>query len=65
MWDDNSIYLNIETGEAFTVDLSHELVEKLNSGKFNQGSAVLKVKYHNPPELIFQHLPVKERVIKN
>ena len=32
---------------------------------FNQDgdeSAMLTVEYYNPPDLIFQHLPVKEKV---
>ena len=32
-----------------------------NSGKFNQGSAILKIKYYNPRNSIVQHLTVKER----
>ena len=35
-------------------------VEKINSSKFNQGSAILKIKNYNPPDIIFRHLPVKE-----
>ena len=38
-----------------------ELVEKFNSGNFNQVSAKLKNKFQNPNSLIVQHLPVKER----
>ena len=35
-----------------------------NSGKWNQlnRSAFLTVKYHNPDNLIFQHLPIKEKI---
>ena len=35
-----------------------------NSGKWNQlnRSALLTVKYHNPENLIFQHLPIKEKI---
>ena len=35
-----------------------------NSGKWNElnRSAFLTIKYHNPENLIFQHLPVKEEV---
>ena len=39
-----------------------ELVEKFNTVNFNQGSAILKIKYYNLRDLIVQHLPVKERV---
>ena len=35
-----------------------------NSGKWNQlnRSGFLTIKYHNPDNLFFQHLPVKEKV---
>ena len=64
MWDENSFYPRIETGYAFTRDTNEELVEKLNTSIFTQGSAILKSKYYNPKNLIVQHLPVKERVKK-
>ena len=41
--------------------MNDELVEKSNSGNFNQGSAILKSKYYKHENLIVQHLPVKER----
>ena len=61
LWDENSIYPRIETGYVFTGDMNDELVEKFNTGNFNQGSAILKIKYYNPRDPIVQHLPVKER----
>ena len=61
MWDENSIYSRIETGYAFTRDMNDELIEKFNNQTFTQGSAILKIKYYNPKNLIVQHLPVKER----
>ena len=61
MWDEKTIYPRIETGYAHTEDLNDELVSKFNNGKFNQGSAILKIKYYNPKNLIVQHLPVKEK----
>ena len=42
-------------------------LEAFNNKTFNgdgDESAILKLKYYNPPNLIFQHLPVKEKVIK-
>ena len=60
MWDEKSIYPRIETGYAYTRDRNDELVEKINTGNFTQGSAILKIKYYNPKNLIVQHLPVKE-----
>ena len=64
MWGENSIYPRIETGYAFTKDINDELVEKFNIQTFTQGSAILKVKYYNPKNLIVQHFPVKEKVKK-
>ena len=61
MGDKNSIYPKIETGYAFTPDMNDELVEKFNTQIFTQGSAILKIKYYNPKDLIVQHLPVKEK----
>ena len=60
MWDEKSIYPRIETGYAYTPDMNDELVNKFNTGNFNQGSAILKIKYYNPKNLIVQHLPFKE-----
>ena len=59
MWDENSIYPRIETGYAYTRDMNDELVEKDDTGIFNQRSAILKIKYYNPKNLIVQHLPIK------
>ena len=61
IWDEKSIYPRIETGYAFTRDMNDEHVEKHNNANFNQGSAILKIKYYNPRDLIVQHLPVKEK----
>ena len=61
MWDENSIYPRIETGYAYTRDMDDELVNKFNTGNFNQGSAILKLKYYNRKDLIVQHLAVKEK----
>ena len=61
MWDEKSIYLRIETGYANTKDMNDDFVEKINIGNFNQGSAILKIKYYNPKDLIVQYLPVRER----
>ena len=61
MWDEKSIYPRIETGYPNTRDMNNELVEKFNNQTFTQGSAILKIKYYNPRDLIVQHLPVKER----
>ena len=64
MRDSKSIYPRIETGYAFKKDMNDELVEKFDNQSFTQGSAISKVKYYNPKNLIVQHLPVKEKVGK-
>ena len=61
MWDEKSIYPRIETGYAYTRDMNDELVEKFNNQTFTQGSAILKIKYYNPKNLLVRHLPVKEK----
>ena len=65
MWDENSNYPKIETGFAFKPHMNKTYVEAFNNKTFNgdgDESAMLTIKYHNPPDLIFQHLPVKEKV---
>ena len=64
MSDHMSIYPKIETGYAFTQDMNDELVKKFNEGNFTQRSAILKVRYYNPKNLIVEHLPLKERLKK-
>ena len=61
MWDEKSIYRRIETGYAFTKHMNDELVEKFKNQTFTQVSAILKIKYYNPKNLIVQHIPVKEK----
>ena len=67
MWDKNSVYPKIETGFAFKPHMNKTYVEAFNNQTFNEDgdeSAILTTKYYNPPDLIFQHLPVKEKVKK-
>ena len=67
MWDQNSVYPKIETGFAFKPYMNDIYVEAFNNQTFNEDgdeSAILTIKYYNPPDLIFQHLPVKEKVKK-
>ena len=45
--------------------MNEELVEKFNNQTFTQTSAILKIKYYNPKNLIVQHLPVQEKEKKN
>ena len=65
MSDTGTIYPKIETGYAYTVDMNDELGKNLNEGNFTKGSAILKIKFFNPKNLIVQHLPLKEQVEKN
>ena len=65
MWDKNSVYHKVETGLAFKPSMNKTYVDAFNDQTFNQDgdeSAFLRIKYYNPPNLIFQHLPVKEKV---
>ena len=61
MWDEKSIYPRIETGYAYTRDMNNSLVEMFNNQTFTEGSAILKIKYYNPKNLIVQHIPIKEK----
>ena len=66
MWDQNSVYPKIKNGFAFKTHMNNVYVEAFNNQTFNQDGdefAILRIKYYNPPNLIFQHLPVKE--VKN
>ena len=62
MWDPKSIHPKIQTGYAYVNDMNDDPVENFSNGKFNQGCAILKMKYFNPKSLIVQHLPIKENV---
>ena len=67
MWDEKSVYPKIETGFAFKPHMNDVYVEAFNNQTFNEDgdeSAILRIKYYNPRDLIFQHLPVKEKVKK-
>ena len=63
MWDEKLVYPKIETGFAFKPHMNNVYVEAFNNQTFNQDgdeSAVLRIKYYNLRDLIFQHLPVKK-----
>ena len=67
MWDQNSVYPKLETGFAFKPDMNDVYLEAFNNQSFNHDgneSAILRIKFYNAPNLIFQHLPVKEKVKK-
>ena len=62
--DKNSTWPKIETAYPFKKHKNHSICTLFNTGRWNElnKSASLTVKYHNPENLIFQHLPVKEKV---
>ena len=67
MWDIILVYPKKETGFAFEPHLNNAYVEALNNQTFNQDgdeSAILRIKFFSPLNLIFQHLPFKEKVKK-
>ena len=67
MLDENSVYPKIESGFVFKPDMNDVYVEAFNNQTFNQGgdeSALIRIKYLNPQNPIFNHLPVKEKVKK-
>ena len=65
MWDKTSVFPKIESGFAFKPHMNVVYVKTFNNQSFNQDgneSSFLKINYYNPPDLIFQHLPIKEKV---
>ena len=67
MWVENSVYPKVETGFAFAPHMNDVYVKAFNDQFSNEDineSAILTIKYYNPPDLLFQHLAVKEKVNK-
>ena len=67
MWDENSVYPKKESGFVFTPHMNDVYVIAFNDQTYNEDgneSAILKIKYYSPLNLIFHHLPVKEKVEK-
>ena len=44
--------------------MNDEIVENFLTQRFTSGSAIFKVLYYNPLELIIQHIPVGEKIKK-
>ena len=64
-WDKNSVFPKIGTRFSFWPHMNDVYVKPFNDQTFNQNgdeSAKLKIKHYNPPNLIFQQLPVKEKL---
>ena len=62
--DKNSSWPKIETAYPFKKYMNDAVCTLFNSGRWNElnRSAFLTVKYHNPKNMIFQHLPIKEKI---
>ena len=62
--DKNSTWHKIETAYPFKKYMNDAICTLFNSGRWNElnRSASLTIKYHNPEDLVFQHLPIKEKV---
>ena len=62
--DKNSTWPKIETAYPFKKYMNDAVCTLFNSGRWNEinRTAFLTMKYHNPENLIFQHLPIKEKV---
>ena len=60
----NSIWPEVETAYPFKKGMSDAVCSLFNRGKWNElnRSAFLTVKNHNPQNLVFQHLPIKEKI---
>ena len=62
-----SVYANEATGFVFKPHMNNVYVEAFRKQTFNRDgdeSAILRKKCYNPPNLIFQHLPVIQKVRK-
>ena len=65
MYNEKSVYPKVESGFAFKLYMNIVYVEAFNIQTFNQDgneSAILKIKFYNPPDLILQLLPDTEKV---
>ena len=62
--DKNSTWPKIETAYPFKKYMNDAVCYLFNNRRWDElnRSAFLTVKYHNPENLIFQHLPVKEKI---
>ena len=65
MYDEKSVYPKIKTVSALKPYMSNVYVEAFHSQTFNQNgneNAILKMKTFNTLNLIYQQLPVKEKI---
>ena len=65
MWVKKSVYPKMETGFLFKPHMNKIYLEAFSNQTFNQDGyecAISRIKYYTPPDLLFVHLPVKEKV---
>ena len=62
--DLNSTWPKIETAYPLKEYMSESICSLFNSGRWSElhRSAFLTVKYHNPENLVFQHLSIREKI---
>ena len=63
--DEKSVYFRIEIRFALKLHMNDVYVKSFNDQTFSQDGdefALLKIKYYNPPDIIFQDLPVEGKV---
>ena len=63
----DSKWPKIETAKAINIEDSNYLCELFNNGNWKSlnKSGFFKVRYHNPKEIIFQQMSVKENVFND
>ena len=63
--DAKSVYLKLESGIDLKPHINKTYVDAFKHQIFNQDgneSPLLRIKCYNPPDLVFQPLPVKDKV---
>ena len=62
--DTNSTRSNIETAYPIANQMNGSMCSLFNSGRWKELNrcAFLTVKYHNPEKLVFQHLPLTDKI---
>ena len=65
MWDEKTVYPKIENGFAFKLYMNDVFVGVFIIQSFHQDgnqSAIVKLNFYEKPDLVFQLLPIRERV---
>ena len=66
-WVRSSLYPKIKTEFTFQPLLNDVYIETFNNQSFNQDgneSALLRINYYNPPNLMFQHILIRRKFKK-